>query len=96
MVKFYGVTDLQVEIKKRRHLLYTTWQTNVRRHPDDENARYFFEHFKERDGEYKEGLRIGCRTESQYYDFLRTCNTPKEYKGHPEQYEEDIKSKEED
>jgi hypothetical protein len=96
MVKFYGVTDLQVEIKKRRHLLYTTWQTNVRRHPDDENARYFFEHFKKRDGEYKEGLRIGCRTESEYYDFLRTCQTPKQYKDNPEQYADAINGTEEE
>jgi hypothetical protein len=86
MVRFYGKNETEIEIKKRRHKIFTTWQTRLRRHPEDETAHYVFDYFKKRDSELRIALEKGQQTESQYYEFLNSCPTLSEFKENSEAF----------
>jgi hypothetical protein len=96
MLRFYGDSETEIEIKKRRHRIFTTWQTRLRNHPEDMTAHGIFDNFKTRDTEYKLAVENGSQTETQYYEFLINYPTPKQYKDNPEQYADAISSTEED
>jgi hypothetical protein len=86
MLRFYGDNETEIEIKKRRHRIFTTWQTRLRNHPEDTTAQFIFENFKTRDAEIKLAIENGLQTESQYYEFLKNYPTPSTFKGAPEAY----------
>ncbi|MDR0920533.1 MAG: DUF6076 domain-containing protein, partial [Oscillospiraceae bacterium] len=86
MLRFYGDSETEIEIKKRRHRIFTTWQTRLRNHPEDTTAQFIFENFKTRDAEIKLAIENGLQTESQYYEFLKNYPTPSTFKGDPEAY----------
>jgi hypothetical protein len=96
MSRFYGDSETEIEIKKRRHRIFTTWQNRLRNHPEDTTAQEIFENFKKRDTEYKLAVENGSQNESQYLEFLINYPTPKQYKDNPEQYADAIISTEED
>jgi hypothetical protein len=96
MLRFYGDSETEIEIKKRRHRIFTTWQTRLRNHPEDTTAQEIFENFKMRDAEFKLAIENGSQNESQYLEFLKNYPTPKQYKDNPEQYADAISSTEED
>jgi hypothetical protein len=96
MSRFYGDSETEIDIKKRRHRIFTTWQNRLRNHPEDTTAYNIFENFKTRDAEFKLAVENGSQTELQYYEFLINYPTPKQYKDNPEQYTDAIKGMEED
>jgi hypothetical protein len=70
LIRYYGLTDIEANTKKLENSLATALRQRYKRKNDTESF-YALEHFRKRNKEMKEGIKLGDITMSNYYDWLK-------------------------
>jgi hypothetical protein len=72
LIRFYGLTDFEIEVEKLYNSNYIAAQrSDKKKHLSGEKSA--LEKFKRRNTEFKEAVKTGNRTMTDYHEWLQNC-----------------------